>query len=373
MFGSPYGYAPYGNNYGYGYNPFLHSSYLPEYDPLSAQRAAALRRQREAEALRARALAEQRARRSQWLPDEDDDYEDDDDYRQLSPQGRMYLDAMRRQQQMAKERREREEGEAARLRSEQEEKWQKQLEQKQEEEDKRRKRILEEQRKLQQEKRAKVSSLLPTHSTPSLTEFQIPIRERSKSPLPAKPPSPRRRTPTPPPQYTEEHEQAATRIQHAYRVHHSLVAIGKHEKRFKELKEAFTYPTSIDFQPPGSDEGHISVKVVRPPPETVSDVLEGSNPTSSESSGKLAYTSQNYHLHAYVESLSKLLMQLDGVGSFGSADVRNRRREVVKNVEAELARVDQYWRNAWADYLEKKRQEEAAEAEAGKEEFMDCL
>jgi hypothetical protein len=80
-------------------------------------------------------------------------------------------------------------------------------------------------------------------------------------------------------------------------------------------------------------------------------------------SGKLAYTSTNYSLHAYMESLLKLLMQLDGVESWGDANVRKRRRAVVKEIEGEVSRVDAWWKNAWRDYLRDEEQEDRKEVE----------
>lgn len=80
-------------------------------------------------------------------------------------------------------------------------------------------------------------------------------------------------------------------------------------------------------------------------------------------SGKLAYTSTNYGLHAYMESLLKLLMQLDGVESWGDANVRKRRRAVVKEIEGEVSRVDAWWKNAWRDYLRGEEEEDRKEVE----------
>jgi len=54
-----------------------------------------------------RALADQRRRRRQWLPDEDADSEEEWEYNQLRPQERLYLDARKRKDTL--ERKEREE------------------------------------------------------------------------------------------------------------------------------------------------------------------------------------------------------------------------------------------------------------------------
>ena len=70
-----------------------------------------------------------------------------------------------------------------------------------------------------------------------------------------------------------------------------------------------------------------------------------------QSSPKLAYSSTNYALHAHIESLSKLLLQLDGVQSWGQASVRDRRKGVVKEIEGELARIERYWKAVWRDHV----------------------
>ena len=69
-------YSPWYRNYSpnVSYNPFLHSSYEPSspYDPVPKRMNQSLYEDDAAEEQR-RALAERRARRAQWLPDEQED------------------------------------------------------------------------------------------------------------------------------------------------------------------------------------------------------------------------------------------------------------------------------------------------------------
>jgi len=99
------------------------------------------------------------------------------------------------------------------------------------------------------------------------------------------------------------------------------------------------------------DGGIVSVRAVHPPSDfTEADQEEEEGSTKPK--GKLAYTSTNYSLHQYADSLDKLLLALDAIESWGDAGVRKRRREEVKMVEHEAARVDWYWREAWSSYCQ---------------------
>lgn len=86
-----------------------------------------------------------------------------------------------------------------------------------------------------------------------------------------------------------------------------------------------------------------------------------------QSEGKLAYTSNNFALNGYLDEMLKLLTKLDGVESWGEKAVRERRRNVVKEIEKEMSRVDGYWKRAWRDYLSSQKQKEPEAAEAQEE------
>ena len=66
-----------------------------------------------------------------------------------------------------------------------------------------------------------------------------------------------------------------------------------------------------------------------------------------DDNGKFAYTQSNTTVHAFVESLERLLLRLDGIESEGSVEVKDRRRAVVKAVEKELERVESWKVAEW--------------------------
>ncbi|KAJ7353348.1 hypothetical protein DFH08DRAFT_956415 [Mycena albidolilacea] len=105
-----------------------------------------------------------------------------------------------------------------------------------------------------------------------------------------------------------------------YRIHRALRAIPALVSQFESLKASFVPPTTIDYQ---AGDG------------TVSGV-------------KLAFTPTNVPLHTYIALLSHLLVALDAVESRGDRGVRERRRAIVRAVEAEAARVEAFWRGVWA-------------------------
>lgn len=80
---------------------------------------------------------------------------------------------------------------------------------------------------------------------------------------------------------------------------------------------------------------------------------------------KLAFNSTNYGLHAYMDSLDKLLVKLDGVESWGDRDIRARRRAVVKRIEQEQARLDRFWKDSWLNYMETQKEQKEQEVSAG--------
>lgn len=357
MFNSPFGYQrpAYHSDSSYprqwGYPQQYRRPYV---DPEEAQ-------------ARARALAAQRARRAQWLPDEVDEPEDDWEYNSLPPRERVLLEAARRRQQLEQQQRQQE---VARQRALEEARWQRQLEERQREEDERRRRILDEQRRIQQLKREREEALLRAMRQQSRTRSQSPQRQRSPPRSPAQEGSSTQPTPpkapTPPPQYDERHDEAASKIQNRYRVHRSLQTIANLERQFKESQARFTFPSSIDFQRPGNDaQDHVSVPASRHPDSVASDSGDSMD-VNSQTEGKLAYTSNNFSLNAYLDEMLKLLTKLDGVESWGEKAVREKRRNVVKEIEIEMARVDGYWKGVWRDYLtaqDQDRQEDGTEGQ----------
>jgi hypothetical protein len=136
-------------------------------------------------------------------------------------------------------------------------------------------------------------------------------------------------------------EQAATKIQTTYRRHRTLAAISALQAQFKKLCEEFKMPQSLDFQ----YEGKVSLPIV----SEESKEGEVAKPTPTVSA-KLGYTPNNAPLHGHIEQLNRLLIALDGVESLGDPTVRSKRKEVVKEIESEVERVEGLWRAAWQRY-----------------------
>jgi hypothetical protein len=106
---------------------------------------------------------------------------------------------------------------------------------------------------------------------------------------------------------------------------------------FEDIRSRFQLPKSVDFASP--DGSIISI-----------DVPSDLNPQSSEESvesSKLAYTSNNVPIHTYTEELSRLLVSLDAVESWGGKNVRVRRKEIVRRVEQEARRVEIVLEAVW--------------------------
>jgi hypothetical protein len=197
--------------------------------------------------------------------------------------------------------------------------------------------------------------------------------DQSSSPTKANPiPEPKPQSPL----FTEKHETAASAIQHKFRIHRSFQTVSNIASEFQTLKSAFVYPTVIDFQEPGTEEGHIiSVSTTRAPSDF--DKIEETGEdeeTPMEVDGpqpKLAYTAANYPVHSYVDAMERLLMKLDGVESRGDKGVRERRRSVVREIGQESAKLERYWKQSWMDYVEKQKEAPEKEKEAQLEEKME--
>ncbi|PPQ74321.1 hypothetical protein CVT26_004242 [Gymnopilus dilepis] len=395
MYGNPWynNYNSYPSNA--SYNPYLHPSYQQPspYGPVPARGYY--------DADRARALAEQRARRAQYLPDEVSDEEDNWQYNQLDPRERAYLNAKKRQEMLEQQQRQRALQEQQRLQA---------LEQRRREEEARL-RMQEEQRnhaRLQREQEAQRVCNIPdsydfdAEHKPQEKRFSrspMPPRDRStsrgptinthvrspssvrtdhlhpqsaaphtpRSPSQASPrnPGPNVRPPSPPkPQvhYTEEHEKAATVIQQRYRIHAASKKLDSISAQFQELKSKFTYPSSIDFQKPGESEETVNVPATRAPSDFDDDSEEPMEVDGPQ--GKLAYTSKNYPLHQYADSMDKLLMKLDGIESWGDKGLRLKRRQYVKEIEKEEQKLERYWKQAWVDYLASQSKSQKQETSA---------
>ena len=73
----------------------------------------------------------------------------------------------------------------------------------------------------------------------------------------------------------------------------------------------------------------------------------------NDNTARLAYTKQNYPIHAYMEKLNVLLMKLDGVESHGSKQVRERRKQTAKSIEMEAERIEKLVKDIWRTHTQK--------------------
>nr|GAT51183.1 predicted protein [Mycena chlorophos] len=309
----------------FGYYPRPQPTYSP-FSTYAAQqqraRAYELERRRQLELQqqqqeleRRRALA-QRARASRYFPDGYDEPDDDDEYPfYLSPHQRAAIQARRRQAAF-------------------------------------------EQAMRQGRPEPMRASASPARAPSPPTKPTTP--KPTQIPSSPKQPAQEAEQPATPSPSNEQLEAAAITIQTAYRVHRSLRTIARLADDFASLKAGFVQPTTIDYQSPA---GVVSVSVPSSIPSTTT--TEELTPTPA----KLAYTPTNVPLHTYIELLSRLLVSLDGVESYGDKRVRDARRAVVRAVESEAGRVEAFWRDVWAAHvLGEQAQQQQQEAEEAKVE-----
>ncbi|KAJ7160968.1 hypothetical protein C8R46DRAFT_357029 [Mycena filopes] len=303
----------------FSFYPRPQSYYQPSYQASPYARALAQQQQQQRARAAAQETERQRAARSRYFPggyDGQPDSDDEDSY-YLTPRQRALLEARRRQEAL-----EQRKHAAARL--------------------------AHEHAMMQQAEKERTSPQSPLRRSASPAQRPSPP-PRSVSPPPSS--SSSSSSPSPSPELLEE---AATKIQTKYRIHRSLRAIADLASQFESLKSSFVPPTTIDYQQPAGDGSStttiVSVAVHAEPPTSAS--------AESESTAKLAFTATNVALHTYMELLSRLLVALDGVESRGDRGLRERRRSVVRAVEAEAARVEAFWRGVWASHLEKAQQQQ---------------
>ncbi|KAJ7222350.1 hypothetical protein GGX14DRAFT_428511 [Mycena pura] len=299
-------------------SPYYHPS--PYYQSSPYARALAQQQQQQE---RARAYAQelerQRAARSRYFPDGYDEPESDEEDRYLTPHQRALLAARQQQRSLEAARKAQELAMRQQQASEAEEHTPAP--------------------RSPTRRSVPTTSQEPAQPSASPSAAQIPLR-RSASPS-AQPPQTATPKQSPPPSTPspERLDEAATKIQTQYRIHRALRAIAALAAQFESLKSSFTPPTSIDYVADGR---------VVPVPASAPTSPTTAEDAAPHCDAKLAYTPTNAPLHMYTELLSRLLVSLDAVESRGDARVRDRRREAVRAVEAEAARIEAFWRSVWA-------------------------
>lgn len=126
----------------------------------------------------------------------------------------------------------------------------------------------------------------------------------------------------------------------------ALSAISNISLKFDTIKSKFRPPAKVEYR----TEGNTSVLVHYP-------FDQFDYPSFNPDVPKLAYTSNNTPIHAYIEELNRLLSALDAIESGGDLAVREKRKQLVHAVEMEAQRLDRWtsavWEAAHPEGLEK--------------------
>lgn len=166
-------------------------------------------------------------------------------------------------------------------------------------------------------------------------ETVSPVQKRSVSP--SSHASTATKADIPKEQVAGEEEEASTTISEGSSA--SLASLASTEQQLATLKSSFTFPSRLSFAQttPGS----------HPPP--------------------LLFNRLNAPYHAQANALLQLLLQADSVESNGDKKVRNRRKEVVKKVEEEIANLERHRDDLWMEAKGRRERGEESEPAADEE------
>ena len=106
----------------------------------------------------------------------------------------------------------------------------------------------------------------------------------------------------------------------------SLSSIEHIRNNLTKLRADFAFPTELDQYPPSADDHDETASV--------------SSLSSSDLTKLIPYTSANKPVYKYEQALNGLLEGLDRIESHGDAEVRDKRKEVVKAIEKALEGVE---------------------------------
>jgi hypothetical protein len=370
-----FSYIPYSDSHqsAYSYGP---RGYAPAAYPYA--RARALAEDRAARQTAARRVAAEQETRSRFVGYPDDEDEDEYGPYGYTPRQRAYLEAQRKQQAAERER--------ARLISE--ERNRREAENRMRREQAARESMEQFYRNLGLRTPNVKPESAETVSAPRMLDHDSELRldtqkqnvsERmSRTPSPARSkehtasPSPNPSTTlhhteastmetgsqaTSPLSQTQEQTNAAAKIQSFYRSRKALSTISQLETKFEALKHSFTLPEAIDYL--SADGEVITLKA-----DTVNLSARPETASESTSSARLAFTHTNVPIRAYDEDLNRILGKLDAVESWGERKVRERRRDVVRKVELEAARVESIWVEIWKKFVEEAEKAEEEKVSA---------
>lgn len=128
----------------------------------------------------------------------------------------------------------------------------------------------------------------------------------------------------------------------------ALASIDELSTQFEQVKSNFSSPPQLDFRDPALDN-NINIAVSPESFTRASSIPEDAEDTGGASKPipGLAYTANNRAVHGYIENLSRLLVKLDKVESGGDAQVREKRKQMIRNVDAEAQWMDRWIAAVW--------------------------
>ena len=127
----------------------------------------------------------------------------------------------------------------------------------------------------------------------------------------------------------------------------ALASIAEVLTQFEQFKSNFSPPSQLDYRGATADDV-IPIPVSEPfvhassiPPSS------GDSADTTDTSKLLAYTPNNKVVLEYIENLNRLVDRLDRIESGGHAGVREQRKQMIRNVEAEAQRMDGWIATIW--------------------------
>jgi hypothetical protein len=131
----------------------------------------------------------------------------------------------------------------------------------------------------------------------------------------------------------------------------ALTSIHQVSSEFEKAKSTFSFPSPLDYISPTPDttlpifvcpESFKHASSLPPSSEDAEYTTE-----TPKSIPRLAFTSNNKVVHEYIEHLNRLLVNLDKVESGGDAMVRERRKQMIRDIDAEAQLMDRWIVAVW--------------------------
>lgn len=131
----------------------------------------------------------------------------------------------------------------------------------------------------------------------------------------------------------------------------ALTSIAELSTQFEQFKSGFSPPPHLDYRGATPDDV-ITVRVSSGSFAHASSIPSSSGDAedtteTSEPNPGLAFTSNSKVVLEYIENLNRLVDKLDRIESGGDASVREQRKQMIRNVEAEAQRIDRWIAAVW--------------------------